>query len=143
MTVVPIERIDGVRVARPQGDIDAANASQVERELAESLEPDGDCLVLDFRETRYLDSAALDMVFRLNERLRQRRGGLQVVIPGDSPLSRLAAIVGLPKVIPVHESVSEAVARCTQDRETRRESEPPPLSGGAGEPHDTRHHCGR
>ena len=81
MTVVPIERIDGVRVARPQGDIDAANASQVERELAESLEPDGDCLVLDLRETRYLDSAALDMVFRFNERLRQRRGGLQVVIP--------------------------------------------------------------
>ncbi len=97
MTAVPIERIDGVRVARPRGDIDAANASQFERELAESLEPDGDCLVLDFRETRYLDSAALDMVFRLNERLRQRRGGLQVVIPGGSPLSRLATIVGLPQ----------------------------------------------
>lgn len=143
MTAVPIERIDGIRVARPRGDIDAANASQFERELAESLEPDGDCLVLDFRETRYLDSAALDMVFRLNERLRQRRGGLQVVIPGGSPLSRLAMIVGLPKVIPVHESVREAVARCTQDREARRQSEPPPLSGGAGEPHDARHHCGR
>ncbi|HTY95422.1 MAG TPA: STAS domain-containing protein [Solirubrobacteraceae bacterium] len=143
MSGVPVERIDGVRVARPEGDIDAANASQVERELVESLAPDGDCLVLDLRDTRYLDSAALDMVFRLNERLHQRRGGLQVVISGDSPLSRLAAIVGLPKVIPVHESVEDALARCSQDREARRESEPPPLAGGAGEPDGARHHCGR
>jgi len=143
MSAVPIKRVDGVRVAHPVGDIDAANASQVERELVESLDPDGDCLVLDLHETRYLDSAALDMVFRLNERLRQRRGGLQVVIPDSSPLGRLAAIVGLPKVIPVHASVRDALARCSQDREARRDSEPPPLIGGIGEPDDSRHHCGR
>ncbi len=114
MSAIEFERIDGVGVARPRGDIDAANASLVDETLVRSLEPEGDCLVLDLGETRYLDSAALDMLFRLHDRLRQRRGGLHLVIPAGSPLKRLAAIVGLPKVVPVHETLVEALSVCAR-----------------------------
>jgi len=123
---VDLERIDGVQVARPRGDIDAANTSLVDETLVHSLEPEGDCLVLDLGETRYLDSAALDMLFRLSDRLRHRRGRLRLVIPRDSPLSRLVAIVGMPKVIPVHETLTEALAACIQHREDLGQDPPPP-----------------
>ena len=124
MSAVEFERVDGVRVARHRGDIDAANALIVDEALVKSLEPEGDCLVFDLGETRYLDSAALDMLFRLHDRLRQRRGNLHLVIPPDSPLKRLAAIVGLPNVVPVHETLTEAVAVCAKYLQEHREDDP-------------------
>jgi len=131
MTPVDVERIDGVRIAHTHGDVDAANASLVEEVLAESLEPDGDCLVIDLGETRYLDSAALDMLFRLHRRLRQRRGSLHVVLPVDSPLRRLATIVGMPDVVPVHESVAEALTACARERHTKADEDFPRLTEDA------------
>jgi anti-anti-sigma factor len=133
MSNVELERIDGVQVARPRGDIDAANTAVVDETLVQSLEPEGDCLVLDLSETRYLDSAALDMLFRLSDRLRQRRGRMHLVIPGDSPLSRLVAIVAMPEVIPVHATVTEALAVCARHRD--EQSGPAPTAPGPESEH--------
>lgn len=110
MTGLEIERVDDVPVVRPRQDIDAANATQVREELIAFLDAGADGLVLDLGATRYLDSAGIDMLFRLNERLRHRRASLQLVIPSSSNLARVAEIVALPSVIPVHETVEEALA---------------------------------
>jgi stage II sporulation protein AA (anti-sigma F factor antagonist) len=107
-----VEYFDHVPVARPQGDIDAANATRVRAQLAHCMGNDADSLVLDLGETRYLDSAAVDMLFRLNERLRQRRLRLRLVIPPDSQLLRLAELVGIPRAIPLYASVDEALEVC-------------------------------
>ncbi|HEX3451905.1 MAG TPA: STAS domain-containing protein [Solirubrobacteraceae bacterium] len=110
MSALRIERVDGVSVARPREDIDAASARRVRDALAECLDEGSDSLVLDLSETRYVDSAGIDMLFRLFGVLRERRARLQLVIPRDSNLARLAAIVALPSVVPVHESVELALA---------------------------------
>ena len=110
MNAVRTERVDGVCVARPREDIDAASARRVRDALAECLEEGCDSLVLDLSETRYVDSAGIDMLFRLSELLRERRARLELVIPRESNLARLAAIVPLPSVVPVHESVELALA---------------------------------
>ncbi len=128
MTAVDIERVEGVRVARPHGDIDAANVSDVDRVLAEALDTDGDCLVIDFGDTRYLDSAALDMLFRLSQRLRQRGGTLHIVIPPGSPLSRLVTLVGMPEVVPVYGTLAGALSECRREPAPRAEGEPPPVT---------------
>jgi anti-anti-sigma factor len=104
------ERVDGVCVARPREDIDAATARGMRDALAESLDEGGDSLVLDLSETRYIDSAGIDMLFRLSELLRERRARLELVIPRESNLARLATIVALPSVVPVHETVDNALA---------------------------------
>ena len=109
MIGIDLQRFDNVRVARPRGDIDASNASTVNDSLAACLEPDTDSLIIDLTTTAYLDSAALDMLFRFSERLRQRRATLRLVIPASSQLARLASIVGLPQAMPVHETVAEAL----------------------------------
>jgi anti-anti-sigma factor len=114
MTGVNVERFNGIPVARPMGDIDAANAVRVRDRLAETLDRDGDSLVLDLSETRYLDSAGIDMLFRLAERLRRRRARMLLVIPPGSPLMRLAEIVGLPRVVEIHATVEDALVACAQ-----------------------------
>jgi anti-anti-sigma factor len=107
-----VERCEDVPVARAREDIDAANASAVGFELAEMIGSDP-ALVLDLSVTRYVDSAGLDMIFRLGERLSQRRARLVLVIPSKSPLTRLVEIVGLPGSMPVCETLEQALAACT------------------------------
>jgi anti-anti-sigma factor len=111
-----LEYHDGVPVARYRGDIDAANAARVRDALVEELGSTADHLVLDLGSTRYLDSAGVDMLFRLSERLRERRARLHAVIPPGSPLGRVAEIVALPSAAAVHESVAEAIAACATAR---------------------------
>jgi anti-anti-sigma factor len=109
MIGLDLERLNKVPVARSRGDIDLANALQLRDELADCLGPDGDVLVLDLTDTAYVDSAGLDMLFRLSERLRQRRARLVLVMPADSQLTRLAKIVGLENAVRIHPTLEEAL----------------------------------
>lgn len=108
MRTIEVERIDGMPIVRIRQDIDAANATQVRDELTGLLDGGADCIVLDLGQVRYIDSAGIDMLFRLAERLRQRRASLRLVLPADSPLRRLMDIVALPSAIPLHETVDAA-----------------------------------
>lgn len=112
MTDFDLERVNGIPIARMRGDIDAANANRLRDRLADCMGNDVETLVLDLSDTRYVDSAGIDMLFRFNERLRQRRARLMLVIPQRSQLTRLAELVGLPRAMPVHASVQEALAVC-------------------------------
>jgi anti-anti-sigma factor len=109
MMGIVVKHFDGVPVVQPREDIDAANARQLRDELSRCLE-DADRMVLDLSETRYVDSAGIDMLFRLNDLLAQRRASLVLVIPRSSSLTRLAQIVALPSVVPIHETVEQALA---------------------------------
>jgi anti-sigma B factor antagonist len=109
MIGLQVERHDQVPVARLSTDVDAANASQLREELWAQLGAHGGELVIDLSSTRYLDSAGIDMLFRLAQSLSERRGSLRLVIPVDSPLARLAQIVALPDAVPVHATVEEAI----------------------------------
>jgi anti-anti-sigma factor len=114
MSPLEIERIDGVRVAHVQGDIDAANATATQQQLGDAFGPDASSLVVDLSETRYLDSAGIDMLLRLSDRLDQRRAKLALVIPDTSQLKRLATIVGLSDAVAIHASLPEALQEAAQ-----------------------------
>lgn len=105
-----IEQFCGVPVAKLNEDLDAADAATVHSELAEALGPDALTLVVDLSDTRYVDSAGIDMLMRLGDRLDRRRAKLVLVVPEGSPLRRLFAIVGLPDPIVVHATVAHARA---------------------------------
>jgi anti-anti-sigma factor len=104
-----VEHFNRVPVARAPVDIDASNAATVRHELIACMRHESFQLVVDLTVSRYLDSAGIDMLFRLNESLAQRRATLHLVIPPESDLRRLADIVGLTGAIPVHGDVTEAV----------------------------------
>ena len=110
MTEMEIRQMGGVPVASLREDLDAAYAASVHRELAEALGPDVLTLVVDLSDTRYVDSAGIDMLLRLGDRLERRRAKLVLVVPDASPLRRVFAIVGLPDAIAVHPTVEDARA---------------------------------
>lgn len=128
MSALDIERLDGVPVAHVTEDLDAANAAHVQRQLDGALGPDASSLIVDLSDTRYLDSAALDMLLRLGDRLEHRRAKLILVIPETSQLMRLATIVGLPDVIAVHPTLSAALQQAAKARSTQTAA-PQPAPG--------------
>jgi anti-anti-sigma factor len=112
---VEIEMVDSIAVARPRDDIDSSNAARLHSELAGCLDSGhAEDLIVHLGGIRYVDSAGIDMLFRLAERLRRRRARMLLVIPPGSPLMRLAEIVGLPRVVEIHATVEDALVACAQ-----------------------------
>jgi anti-anti-sigma factor len=101
--------MNGVPVVHVKEDIDAANAAPTQQHLADALGPDALSLVVDLSDTGYVDSAGIDMLLRLSDRLDRRRARLIVVIPETSQLKRLATIVGLPEAMTIRPSLAEAL----------------------------------
>ena len=85
------------------------NASFVREELTSSVPNDAYALVVELGETRYLDSAAIEVLFELSRRLGRRRQELRLVVPPSSPLRRLLALTDVAAVAPMHESLAEAL----------------------------------
>jgi anti-sigma B factor antagonist len=135
MSALDIERIDGVPIAHVTEDLDAANAATVQQRLADALGPDASTLIVDLSDTRYLDSAGIDMLLRLSDRLDHRRAKLILVIPEASQLKRLVAIVGLPDAIAIHPTLPAALQEAA--KQPTQPAEPRPDRGGttAGCPH--------
>jgi anti-anti-sigma factor len=114
VSALDIERRDGVPIAHVTEDLDAANAANAQRQLDGALGPDASSLIVDLGDIRYLDSAAIDMLLRLGDRLDHRRAKLILVIPETSQLMRLVAIVGLPAAIAVHPTLSAALQQAAK-----------------------------
>jgi anti-anti-sigma factor len=126
VTSLDVERIDGVPVVHVKEDIDAANVAATQEALADALGPDALSLVVDLSETRYVDSAGIDMLLRLGERLDQSRARLIVVIPEDSQLRRLVKIVGLPQAIAIRGDVAEALQDAASPKRQLDPTDPRP-----------------
>jgi anti-anti-sigma factor len=116
VSTVELERIEGITIARIHEDVDAANANIVKRELGDALGPDATGLVVDLSDTRYVDSAGIDMMLRLSERLEHRRAKLVLLVPEASQLRRLFAIVGLPAAVAVRSDLPGALDAATPRR---------------------------
>jgi anti-sigma B factor antagonist len=125
MSRLAIEKVDGVPIARVNDDIDAANVSSIQQQLADALDPDALCLVIDLSDIRYLDSAGIDMLLRLSDRLNQRRTKLFLVIPDDSQLKRLVKLVGLPDLVAVHPALPDALQEAAKTQGARGDAPRP------------------
>jgi anti-anti-sigma factor len=68
-------------------------------------------LVVDLDGCRYLDSAAIEVVFDLSRRLQRRRQELRLVVPDSSPLGRVLALTEVNTVAPVHATLEAALAQ--------------------------------
>ncbi|HJR19268.1 MAG TPA: STAS domain-containing protein [Actinomycetota bacterium] len=78
-----------------EGEIDLANAGTVDEEIRAALD-DTSRIVIDLSRTEYIDSAGLRLLFSLARTVGER---LSIVLPEESPLQRVVAMVGLPQVV--------------------------------------------
>jgi anti-anti-sigma factor len=107
---IAIERNGSIVVARLSGEIDMTNVSYIGDELTNAVPNEALGLVIDLSGTRYLDSAAIELLFELARRLDRRRQGLRLALPASSPLRRVLLLTDVQSAAPVHESVEEALA---------------------------------
>ena len=104
-----IERLGRIPLAILPTDVDVANVPAVEAHLRGAVSSDAPGIVVDLAETRYLDSAALNMLFALHRRLRQRRQTLLLVVPADAMVRQLITIAGLDTAVDVYPTRAAAI----------------------------------
>jgi anti-anti-sigma factor len=106
---IAIERRGASVVAHMSGEVDMTNATYVREQLLESMPNDAMALVLDISDTRYLDSAAIEILFDLSRRLERRRQQLRIVMPPTSPLKRVIELTDVGQAAPVHDTMDSAL----------------------------------
>jgi anti-sigma B factor antagonist len=108
---VAIERRGGTVIAHLSGEVDMTNAPRVRDELLASVPNDAMALVVDLDGCRYLDSAAIGVLFDLARRLGRRRQELRLVLSPSSPLVRVLTLTDVQSVAVVHETLDSALAQ--------------------------------
>ena len=98
-------------IVRIVGDVDAANAAGVRDDISRLLTNHHMGLVLDLSRTRYLDSAGIQMLLDLSERLRSRGQSLSLYVTRTQPLRLTLSLFELERAFPVVDSVDEALAK--------------------------------
>ena len=106
---IVLERRGGHVVARLSGEVDMSNADYLRDQLLASTPNDALALVLDITSTRYLDSAAIEVLFDVSRRLARRRQQLRLVMPPDSPLKRVIELTEVHTAAPLYESLDAAL----------------------------------
>jgi anti-anti-sigma factor len=109
MAEVRIEREDKTVVAVLTGEVDMSNAASVRQEIAESVTPDDDALLVDLSELSFIDSAGLHALIELGTVLDERRQKLLLCVPHGSTTARAIEIIGLPRAVSVHADRAEAI----------------------------------
>jgi anti-sigma B factor antagonist len=97
-------------VARLSGEVDMSNATYVREQLLASMPNEAAVLVLDIGGCRYLDSAAIEVLFDVSRRLGRRRQELRIAMPPDSPLKRVLELTEVGSAAPVYDSLEAALS---------------------------------
>jgi anti-sigma B factor antagonist len=106
---IAVEHDGAAVVARLSGEVDMTNASYIGEELTRAVPNEAIVLVVDLSGTRYLDSAAIELLFELARKLGRRRQELRLVLPKDSPLRRVLLLTDVESAARLHETVEEAL----------------------------------
>ena len=108
---IAVERRGASVVAHVTGEIDMTNAAYLREQLLDSMPNDALALVIDISACRYLDSAAIEVLFDLSRRLGRRRQELRLVMPPSSPLKRVIELTEVGSAAPVYESLDTALSQ--------------------------------
>jgi anti-anti-sigma factor len=98
---VEIEPGDQAWTVRLRGEVDISNAAGVLATIEDLVSNDTPAVTVDLSATSYLDSAGVQMLFVLAERLRDRRHAVRVIVPESSPIRAVLELTGLPTCVPM------------------------------------------
>jgi len=98
-----------IPVAHIEGELDASSAPALRNRLYDAVANDDLGLVVDLSDATYVDSAGLNLLFELAERLTTRQVAFAVVYPEGGIVERVFTLVDIASVASVHHSVDAAV----------------------------------
>ena len=115
MTTDVPARTSAVSLVTLPAEVDMASIPAVRDELLSSVNRGGVHLIVDARDTTFIDSSGINALVRVRERT-ERLGGSIHLVAASRPVRRVLAITQLDRVIAVVSSVEEAL-RCTDHPE--------------------------
>lgn len=125
---VETARSGSTQLVRVAGELDLSNARALTDALAHAVPDDVTLVVVDLTGTTYVDSAAISSLFRLSQRLRDRRQDLRLVVPPASPIRAVIELTRLSQVIPVDETALRFPDVPPAHAALPRPSAPPPVA---------------
>jgi anti-anti-sigma factor len=96
-------------IARLSGELDLSNTPQLAERLLDSVTNRARALLLDLRETTYLDSSGIQLIFDLAEKLRSRRQQLHLLVDEGSFVAEVLRTVGVTDAARVHTELAKAL----------------------------------
>ena len=102
----------GVLVASLSGRVDSGNSAALHETLKEGI-PEGErTLALDCGQLTYMSSAGLRVLLDMSQRFRGPRKAMGLCGLPES-IDSVVRLSGFDKIIPVHETIADAVAAIT------------------------------
>jgi len=90
--------------------IDGANAGEFEHNLTEIVDDDDRAVLLDLADLVYISSAGLHAILRMAKTLSRRDIGFSLCALSEN-IRRVFEISGFDKIITIHDSRGEALAK--------------------------------
>ena len=106
---VSFETLEGVVVARLEGEVDMSNATELGATITASIPSDARGLVLDLGDVGYVDSAGIHVLFELRDRLTRRGQEIRLVLATDSPVATALEYAGVQSMLGVAATVQGAI----------------------------------
>lgn len=94
-------------VCRPEGEIDAFTVARLKARVGELS--DHPRLVIDLNDVSFIDSAGVGAMVSIVRAAREQHGAVAVA-SGRPAIGRLLHTVGFQRLVPVRETVEEALA---------------------------------
>lgn len=99
---------NSVVIARLTGEIDLSNAQGIEDAVAAGTPNQALSVFLDMSALEYLDSAGIQLIYQLKEKLGIRGQSLKLVVPSDSPAADALKLAGVMDHLDTIESLQAA-----------------------------------
>ncbi len=101
----------GVVIIVPEGELDVTNSAEFKDKIIEEFINKGKSkIVIDMSNVGYMDSSALGVIISIFKNSRMNGGGTALVGLVDA-VRRLFSITALDKVVPIYDTVEEAVSK--------------------------------
>jgi anti-anti-sigma factor len=106
---VAFEMLGDIVVARVEGEVDMSNAAELGAAITARVPSEARALVLDLAGVGYVDSAGIQVLFELRERLGRRGQAIRVALAGDSPVATALEYAGVQRMLGAATTVREAI----------------------------------
>jgi anti-sigma B factor antagonist len=104
-----LETKGDVELARVAGEVDASNVDALSQRLLASVSNQARAVVIDLRETSYIDSSGISLIFDAAARLRNRRQELRLVVTPRSFVGEVLAAVSMEQSVAIDPALDDAL----------------------------------
>lgn len=92
-----------------KGEVDVCTSLGLMESMIAAFAEHPEVIVVDLTELRFMDSAGLQGLLQSARHIEEGGVRFAVILPSDHPLAQLPQLIGLRRLLHVHESVEDAL----------------------------------